>query len=112
MSDNTYNSAILWLFVKDTSVPEGGEVEVLDNYRTDWEEDKITWNNAPVVSPNIIIFTTFTTKINYWHGVNVTEIINLYKGKEVTIALTGMSNNIYVKLCSKEGDNAPWIEVT
>jgi hypothetical protein len=102
-------SAVLKLFSIDGS-PNGGTINVLTHDDdSDWGENMVTWNNAPLNYNNVAQIRRVRT--GTWREVDISKAISSGVGHYVTITLNsdGINRVVY---SSKEGGNPPQLIIT
>jgi hypothetical protein len=104
-------SAVLRLYVTDDS-PVGGSVYLVSNNflntSTPWNEETLTWNNAPVINGAPFLGAIGYANANTWVEFDVTATIT---GNSIfSFGLTsGSTNSVFYS--SKEGANPPQLVV-
>jgi Bacterial Ig domain/IPT/TIG domain/FlgD Ig-like domain len=107
-------SAMLRLYVTDDS-PDGGSVYLVSNNylntSTPWDEDNLTWNNAPAIIPpsGTLLGAIGFANANTWVEFDVTSTIT-GNGTYSFGLISGSTNSVIYS--SKEGTNPPELVVT
>lgn len=94
------SSATLRLYNTNASGAGGNFHEVLDST---WQEETITWNNAPTEEPEVFA-SLGATSIGQWEEVNLTSIVS--GDGTVSLRVTSHTSD-GADYSSKEGGNAP-----
>jgi len=98
-------SAKLRLYNVDPSGKGGDFYSVSD---TSWQEETLTWNNAPVASPNLLASLGSVSATN-WYEVDLTSLITGDGTYSLRIISTSSDGADY---SSKEGTNPPQLVIT
>ncbi|KAL7539563.1 hypothetical protein ACHAXR_009390 [Thalassiosira sp. AJA248-18] len=105
-SDLVVSRAVLKLYVK-SGTPKGGKVV---NVLGPWEEDKVTWNSAPL-EPTSFSEVIGRVRTGRWVEIDVTSAMTSMQDYKVTFRIEGLHENAAVYGSTDDGAQAPILEI-
>ena len=109
---SSFTSAVLNLYAIDSS-QNGGVFHVITGDISMWDEDFITYDNAPLsslLSNSRYVKSLRKVRSHTWVEVDITEALLSSTGKYITIIIDSTSEN-RVSYSSKEGDHSPYLVI-
>ena len=105
LNGNQVTNAKLRFYAVDPSSKGGDFYFVSDN---SWQEETVTWNNAPAASTNLLA-SLGAVSIGNWYEVDLTSLITGEGTYSLRITSTSSDGADY---SSKEGTNPPQLVIT
>jgi len=109
---SSLTSAVLNLYAIDSS-QNGGVFHVITGDVSMWDEDMVTYDNAPLsslLSNSRYVKSLRKVRSHTWVEVDITEALSTSTGKYVTIIIDSSSEN-RVSYSSKEGEHSPYLVI-
>jgi len=107
--EKVISQAVLKLYSKNRT-PRGGEVvSVLGT----WNENAVTWSNAPFSSPSTVDFhgEIGRTRKGHWVEIDVTSVVTSMEGSDITFRIEGSRGNAAGYGSKEDGTHAPILEI-
>ena len=109
---SSLTSAVLNLYAIDSS-QNGGVFHAITGDVSMWDEDMVTYDNAPLsslLSNSRYVKSLRKVRSHTWVEVDITEALLSSTGKYVTIIIDSTSEN-RVSYSSKEGEHSPYLVI-
>lgn len=113
----TMERAILRLYVDFSDQLESRVIGLYDATGAEWEENKLTWNNAPLSGGDIVTSFNVSDESGLWYEANITQMVKKHVEQghdEIVIRIENRTSHWagLVRFASKEaGEKAPVLSV-